>query len=261
MLQDNEAMRAMFTLPPPSHSLPLAPQDLPPVENVTGDTEVDAFLWLRTVIGTGSPVLIDKAMEAAKRIKTPPKVLRERYDQWQAMNSRRTGAPMRFFMFFEDLEGLAKRAIEQAGRRNEALKRFGTVDALFAEQPAEAACKRALRGLKTPRDDLSGYDEDKADRRFAMRLDLAPSTLADSLHARKYWHELYWLRNAMREYGGMEAHRACHEHDWFCLRSLSRITPRSKTEAQAVLEHVYSTDVNRDDHEPIVRHLVAAGWQ
>jgi hypothetical protein len=258
-MTDNQAFRALFTLPPLAHSLPLAEQELPPVQNVTGDTEVDAVLWLHKVIETGSRDLIERAKQAAKRITTPMKELERRHNDLQRLRGLR-GGTMHFYYGLGEFDRAAERAIEQADRRREALARFGTAEALFADQPAEAACKQALRGLKAPKDELESYDEVRADGRFVKRLDLTPHTLEDCLHARAYWKQLYWLRHAMEKWSGDGRH-AAHEHDWFCLRSMGRLKPRSKEEALAVLEYAYGGDLNHDDQEPIMRNLVAGGWQ
>lgn len=259
-MQDNQAMRALFTLPPATHRLAVAPQDLPPIENITGDKEVDAVLWLRNVISTGSQPLIDKAMEAAKRIRTPLKTLEERYRQFEIQRSRQTGRITLIFDF-TNLDGLAKEAVRLAGVRGEAMARFGSKDALFDEQPAETLCRKALRGLKSPRDDLGleVYNEDEADKRFAKVITLAPHTLADCLFIQQYWTQLYWLRNSMERYGG-DTHRAVNEHGYFCDRALARIPPRSKDEALAVLEYIFKEDGKGDEVEqPILRNLVARG--
>ena len=63
---DNQAHRALFTLPaarPSTQTLPAVPE-LPPQTRVTGDKEIDAVIWLRAVIDTGNPALIEKAMLA-----------------------------------------------------------------------------------------------------------------------------------------------------------------------------------------------------
>lgn len=81
--RDNVAHRALFSLPPMRHTsqtLPAVPE-LPPQQRVTGDKEVDAVLWLRQVIGTGQAALIEKAMQGAKKIKTPLDQLEKRYTQ------------------------------------------------------------------------------------------------------------------------------------------------------------------------------------
>ncbi len=72
-MQDNQAFRALFTLPPiqPSASTSLTVPEMPAPKVVTGDREVDAVLWLQECVRTGHQALIDKALEAAKKITTP----------------------------------------------------------------------------------------------------------------------------------------------------------------------------------------------
>lgn len=77
--KDNPQHRVLFTLPEVQSSTTLAAPMLPTESPVTGDKEIDAVLWLREVIKTGRADLIEKAMEAAKRIKTPLKDLEKRY--------------------------------------------------------------------------------------------------------------------------------------------------------------------------------------
>lgn len=259
-IEENVAFRIMFTLPPPTHSLPLTVQELPPVENKTGDTEVDAVLWLHEVIATGSRDLIERAKEAAKRIKTPMKELEQRHNNLQRLRGQR-GEPMSFYYGLGEFEHAAERSIEKADRRREAMARFGTAEAIFADQPAEVACRRAFRGLKAPRDDLESYDEQQADERFIKRLDLAPHSLDDCLYALAYWRQLYWLRHSLDCYRA-DRHRSASEHDYFLVRSLARLKPRSKDEAMAVHCYVYDENhVAREDAEAITRNLVAGGWQ
>ena len=59
--RDNAAARAFFALPPPalaSTTAVTAPTPLPVQRNVTGDTDIDAMLWLREVVQTGDTALI-----------------------------------------------------------------------------------------------------------------------------------------------------------------------------------------------------------
>jgi hypothetical protein len=52
---NNERLRALFCLPPikASTSTDMVVPELPAQEVVTGDKEIDAVLWLRSVIMTG----------------------------------------------------------------------------------------------------------------------------------------------------------------------------------------------------------------
>jgi len=234
--RDNDAHRALFTLPPIRESagtLPSVPE-LPPQEAVTGDKEVDAVLWLHSVIQTGQAALIDRAMEAAKKIKTPLDTLEKRYrDHLVRTNPGNLFAAMSSFGF-ADLEGMAKRAVEKQRLRLEGAARFG--DALMVDTEAAAFCIKALRGLKRggmPAD----YDKDKAAQRFRASPELMPNTLADCLHELDYWNRLYWLRNAVDTSASDGAPQAI-AREWFVFGLLAEIRPRHKDEAKAVFRYL-----------------------
>lgn len=232
--RDNPEHRALFSLPPireSSQTLPAVPE-LPPQRRVTGDNEIDAVLWLRQVIGTGQAALIEKAMEGAKRIKTPLKELEERYTKHLvSTNPGNLFAALSSFNF-ADLEGLAKRSIDKAARRHEAYARFG--DTLFAETPAESFCVGALAGVAA--DKFGFLEESEADRRFQARPELMPNTLSDCLHELAYWRDLYRLRSPCAEH--YEQLPEAYAREGFAFRCLARIRPRSKDEAVAVFRYM-----------------------
>lgn len=127
-MQDNQAFRSLFSLPPfqTSASTALA---VPKV--VTGDREVDAVLWLQECVSTGHQILIDKALEAAKKITTPMKDLSLRYSQHLMRQHSSSMMAALGSMGFGDLERQAKGAIERKQKQHLALSRFGTAEALF----------------------------------------------------------------------------------------------------------------------------------
>lgn len=234
--RDNEQQRALFSLPPikaNAETLPSVPK-LPPQQAITGDAEVDALLWLREVINTGQGALIERAMEAAKRIKTPLDVLAKRYrDHLTATNPGNLFAALSAFDL-DNLEGLARRAVERERQRIEGAARFG--DSLLADTAAEAFCIEALRGLEAG--ELGFYDKGAVAERFKARPELLPHTLADCLHELDYWHRLYWLRNAVDIYASDGAPEA-NERERFVFGLLAQIRPRDKAEALAVLRYLH----------------------
>lgn len=244
VFRDNEAHRALFCLPPIHHSsqtLPAVPE-LPPQQRVTGDKEVDAVLWLRQVIGTGQAALIDKAMEAAKKLKTPLDKLEKRYRDWLTANQPGNLFAALSSFDFANLEGLAKSSIKKAARQNEARSRFE--NDLFADTPAESFCIAAMHGL-TP-DNFGWFTDTDADERFAKHVELLPHTLSDCLRELEYWRDLYHLRNSVDTYcsdGPDEAYARRR----FVFRCLGRIRPRDKTEALAVLRYLTSECDSLDD--------------
>jgi len=241
--RENEQHRALFTLPPISAStetLPSVPE-LPPQEVVTGDKEVDAVLWLRSIISTGQAALIDRAMEGAKKIKTPLDVLERRYrDYLVATNPGHLFAAMSSFGF-ADLDALATRAIEQHRLRLEGAARFG--DALLADTEAESFCIEALRGLE-PAGQFGDFEKVQVAARFNAHPELLPHTLADCLYELDYWDHLYRLRNAV-DRDASDGPPDATARDWFVFGLLAQIRPRDKTEALAVFRYLIASQ--RDD--------------
>ncbi|HCL53154.1 hypothetical protein G7017_13270 [Pseudomonas fulva] len=241
--RDNEQHRAMFTLPPISAStetLPSVPE-LPPQEVVTGDKEVDAVLWLRSIINTGQAVLIDRAMEGVKKIKTSLDVLEKRYTAHLiATNPGNPFAAMSSFGF-ADLEALATRAIERHRLRLEGNARFG--DALLADTEAETFCIDALRGLEAT-GQLGDFDKSEVAARFNAHPELLPHTLADCLYELGYWDHLYRLRNAV-DRDASDGPPEATARDWFVFGLLAQIRPRDKAEALAVFRYLIASQ--RDD--------------
>ncbi len=260
-MENNLPFRALFTLPPisPSSSTAVAVPEIPLQVAVTGDSEVDAVLWLQQVVKIGNQGLIDKALEAAKRIKTPMKVLGERYAQYRRHQG---GHPLEvaFASFgFGDLEDQAKRAIQKAKDRHEAISRFGTAEALLIDTPAEAACIAACGRM---RENRAGFiDEAVARKRLLAKPDLIPATISDCLLALEYWDDIYRLRNASIENLG-DSNQVCMAHEWLCFGRMAEIAPQSGAEAIAVFDYLEASDrMGQTEVPAILRNLIASGWQ
>ena len=252
--KDNPKHRAMFTLPEEQKATSTQPAtlDLPPQQVVTGDKEVDALLWLRAVISTGQAGLIERAMEAAKRIETPFKELEKRYHDYLHVSQ-----PGNFFatfgaIGFADLDSLAKKSIMREQRRCEALARFG--DAIFDDTRAEVFCTEMLRGLD-PRKDVIGYDKHEAAERFKQCPEYLPNTLADCLYELDYWSQLYRLRNAYDSDYDTSPESSARE--WFIFGLLAEIRPRNRDEAKAVLKYMRDHErTDMDESDDIMDNLL-----
>ena len=243
VFRDNDQHRVLFTLPPikvSSETLPSVPE-LPPQEVVTGDKEVDAVLWLRSIINTGQAALIQRAMEAAKRIKTPLDLLEKRYrDHLTTTSPGNLFAALSSFGF-ADLESLSVRAIDQHRLRLEGGARLG--DALLADTEAESFCIDALRGLEAT-GQLGDFDKGQVAARFNAHPDLLPHTLTDCLYELDYWDQLYRLRNAV-DRDASDGPVESTARDWFVFGLLAEIRPRDKAEALAVFRYLIASE--RDD--------------
>ena len=246
--RDNQTLRSLFALPvlQTSASTELAVPELPPQQAQTGDKEIDAVLWLREVIKTGQVALIEKAMLAAQRIKTPLTDLEKRYlDHLTARNPGNWTVALQTFGF-ADLEALALGSTKKLTRKNEALARFGSIDTLFSNTPAELFSIEALAGLK-PSKDFGNLDAGQVDTRFQARPDLMPNTLSDCLHELAYWHDLYILRNAV-DRDASDPGPEAYAREQFTFRSLAHIKPKTKPEAVAVFRWLADSE-RMDDTE------------
>ena len=254
--KDNPKHRAMFTLPEIQDATSTQPAtiELPPQQTVTGDKEVDAMLWLRGVISTGQAGLIERAMEAAQRIKTPFKELEKRYHDFLHVSQ-----PENFFatfgaIGFADLDALAKKSITREHRRCEALARFG--GAIFDDTRAEVFCIEMLRGL-APRKDMIGYDKHEVAERFKQYPEYLPNTLADCLYELDYWSQLYRLRNALDSYYD-DCDSESSAREWFVFGLLAEIRPRNRNEAKAVLKYMRDSDrTDMNESDAILDNLLA----
>ncbi len=240
--RDNMEHRALFTLPPIKESTNTE-VSVPPQQTVTGDKEVDAVLWLRSVINTGQAPLIEKAMAASNKIKTPFDVLEKRYRDYLVRAHPGNLFAVLSSFGFGDLNGLAKRAVETKARQREAFARLGNnIKDVFTDTAAERFCADALRGLKIKKGGVF-HDEKQVDSRFMQHRKVLPNTLADCLHELRYWHELYCLRASFADSGDSADYAT--SRDFFTFRMLARIRPRSK--AEAILVFRYMSEAERMD--------------
>lgn len=248
---DNPKHREMFTLPPiqQSQSTGMAAAVMPPQRTVTGDLELDAVIWLREVIDTGSAAYIDKALEAARNIKTPVKDLETRYMRHVLQTTGNQTRALFGSIGFADLEARAKSAKRKAILVSEAVARFGTDD--WFETEADHFCADALKGLK-PRNIF--LDESECAARFRQHTDLMPHTLDDCLYELGYWDNLYQLRYALFE---CDHSPESTSREQFIYQMLGQIRPRNKTEAKAVLRYLIDRERKDDkDFDAIVENLL-----
>ena len=237
--RDNTAARAFFALPElalADTTAVTAPAVLPEQRAVSGDKDVDAMLWLREVCNTGDPALIAKALQAAERIKTPAKELELRYGRHLiAAAGGDTFAGVFGSMNFADLAGHARRVIDRQTRQREAVSRFGSEAAMWADQATEQFCIDALIDLE-PSGMFREYDTDDAVKAFEAEAAMRPNTLADCLHELDYWDALYRHRSAWQNHGDdIPQVRARRD---YLTRCLSVLRPKSRDEAKAVLRHI-----------------------
>lgn len=252
--RDNLKLRKLFALPPVKQSNETLPSVafMPERKAVTGDTEIDAMIWLQEVVKTGQANLINKALEAAKRITTPVKDLQDRYMKHLDSTNPSNGFRNMFAVInFGELENLGERAVKRHLLRNEATARFG--NSLFEDTPAEAWCAEVVKGVVCGENDFT-LPDDVCRKLFSEQTEYLPHTLSDCLYELRYWNELSWLRDS---HGGGDNSLQVNARDSFIFWSLSQIRPRSKTEAIAVLHYMSENDaMDRTETNDILLNLI-----
>lgn len=243
----------LFALPDikPSGSNHLTQPSYPEQKVVTGDREVDAVLWLHSVIKTGQSHYIDKAMEAARFIKTPLADLEKRYTSYLIANSNGNVFATFASIGFSDLEGMAEKAIEKERNRVEAVGRFG--DALFDNTAAEDFCLEALDGIEP---DAFGFcDDNTANERFGKYPNLIPSSLNECVRELEYWDKLYSLRNSGPD--TYEPLSESYDREQFVFKLLAKIPPTSREESRLVHQCLIDLDrLDQPEYQKIVWNLI-----
>lgn len=261
-MNDNQAMRDLFTLPPisSSASATLTTPKMPLQKIVTGDKEVDAVLWLQDIVKTGNQGFIDKALEAIKYIKTPMEELGNRYAaHLQQTQPNNVFAALFATMGFGELENKANDAIKNAALRHEAMSRFGSEEALFKELPAERQCRLALKGMKA--DEYGFLNDEVAAGKFELRPALVPSTIDDCLYIIHFWDNLYKLRNAVCS-SYTDATIEAYAHETYAFFMLGQVNISSQKDALAAFNHIQQSGKSDWEEVPLIfSHLISSGWE
>lgn len=241
--QDNPRLRAFFVLPPVLESgcTALALPTMPPKPDkpATPYEDVNAMLWLQSVVATGDESLIEKALEAAKRITTPTNELAKKYGEWLCLTTGNTMVAAFSSIGFGELQSKAKAAIDKRKRQQEALSRFGTVDHLYEDTPQERFCMDTLALCPKNEKGWHGLDKKAAYALFEQQQDLAPHTLADCIYEYSFWQDLYSARSAFESIDNAHTY-AREEYLFWCM---GRIKPRNREECRAVLRQMHDRDM------------------
>lgn len=260
LTRDNAKLRAFFCLPEPvaSNCTALQPQVAPPKPTTTtGNQDLDAMLWLRQVVQTGDAALIAKAMQAAERIQTPAKELEKRYGDYLMQQSGGNSLVAAFGSIgFADLQGLAKGVLNKQQRRMDALARFGSEQAVFADTKQERFCIDALALVPMSTDGWPQYEQEQVNAAFAQHTDLVPHTLSDCLHELDFWDALYHLRTGWDNTGD-ELPQVYARRCYIDAHCLSTIRPKSRQEAKTVLRYMAEHEMfDRTETDAVLENLI-----
>lgn len=260
LTRDNPRLRKFFLLPEPatSNCTALQPPVAPPrPTTTTGDQDLDAMLWLRQVVQTGDAALIAKAMQAAERIQTPAEDLEKRYGQYLMQQS---GGNTMVAVFgsigFSNLKGLANRVLDKQQRRMDALARFGSEQAVFADTAQERFCIEALALVPMTDEGFPEYEQEQASAAFFQHPDLVPHTLSDCLFELEFWDALYHLRNGWDNTGD-ELPEVFARRCYIDAHCMATIRPKSREEAKTVLRYMAEHEMfGRTETDAVLENLI-----
>lgn len=260
LTRDNPRLRKFFLLPEPvaSNCTALQPPVAPPKPTTTtGDQDLDAMLWLRQVVHTGDTALIAKAMQAAERIQTPAKDLEKRYGDYLMQQSGGNSLVAAFGSIgFSDLKGLANRVLDKQQRRMDALARFGSEQAVFADTAQEHFCIEALALVPMTDEGWPQCEQAQANAAFAQHADLVPHTLSDCLYELEFWGALYHLRNGWDNTGD-ELPEVYARRCYIDEHCMATIRPKSREEAKTVLRYMAEHDMfGRTETDAVLENLI-----
>lgn len=289
-LADNPKHRALFTLPSilqHGTATGLANIEIPEQVAHTSNKDLNAMMWLREVIKTGKPELIDYALANVGRVKTPPEELERLYSQ-HLMESTGNSLKAAFGSIgFASLDGLARSVRGDEISKVEFVGRFGREAMEWRYSPdlgqdhelnispdtttADLFCIKLLRDpiaalwaeYQDENGNLStGYashreaEQELVKRVFSEAKEYLPHTLSDCLYELAFWDDLYRLRNgAVGGENPLEANLRCD----FVFSLLAEIRPRNKDEAKAVLRYLIDKE-RKDDQlsDSILENLLSA---
>ncbi|MBD2812274.1 helix-turn-helix domain-containing protein [Xenorhabdus sp. Vera] len=212
-MTDNAVHKTLFTLPEPGHSTAIATvKPLPVQRKITGNKQVDAYLWVLEVIKTNEPAHLDAAEAALKKLKITPKAAQQKYADY-LMKSGAHAFQIAFgTMSMDNPQGYIDRAKEQIKDAAKVRATFASYEAaLELTEPEKLMLVGELAEIYEPfhywneeehaegcmhGDRINEVDELRKAiaKGFAEQLP-EPYTLSDVVREFLYWDWLYQMRS------------------------------------------------------------------
>ncbi|MBI6548439.1 helix-turn-helix domain-containing protein [Xenorhabdus lircayensis] len=211
-MTDNTVHKTLFTLPEPGHSTAIATvKPLPVQRKITGNKQVDAYLWVLEVIKTNEPAHLDAAEEALKKLKITPKAAQQKYADYLMKSGAHPFQIAFGTLSMDNPQGYIDRAKEQIQDAAKVRGIFARYEAaLELTEPEKLMLSGELAEIYEPfhywneeehaegcmrGDRINEVDELRkaAAKGFAEHLP-EPHTLSDVVREFLYWDWLYQMR-------------------------------------------------------------------
>ncbi|WP_408673259.1 helix-turn-helix domain-containing protein [Xenorhabdus doucetiae] len=280
-MMDNLAHKALFTIPEPTYSTELATvKPLPVQRKITGNKQVDAYLWVLEVIKTNEPAHLEAAEEALKKLKITPKAAQQKYSDY-LMKSGAHAFQIAFgTMSMDNPQGYINRAKEQIRKASQVRGLFGSYEQALDDCEAERLMKSSRYYISDPcfgwteeekrKGSISGSRvfevDDLRKEKGGDFTDVLPEphTLSDIVRELQYWDWLYSVRDSAAkelgwEYGYPQHDDAVYDRENYLEKQLTRIQAVNRQEAIDVCKWVLSEgrfDDRSDLTDRIILNLV-----
>lgn len=197
----NPEHRRLFTIPVSTSKALAVHKPLPERTNRTGDPELDAYLWLMDLCRTTTdPADLDRAEEAARRVKASPAQLAARYQNLLLKAKKDPLSVATAAFSIRPIGDVVQAARERLSVTNDGLSIFGSFERAMMATPAEQMLERTAdaRGVV----DAWKWPQSRLAKAFAKSVN--PSTLSDAVFELKYWQWLREVRGAMAATDGRD---------------------------------------------------------
>lgn len=245
---DTSEHSKLFTIPEPkpvADTQELEVPTLPDPESVTGDREVDVWLWLKKICrSTTNEAVLDLVQEAYGRLSSSIDELKGRYIRWFEKQPENRSAFLSYMVNEEpaDINWYIDSARKRLQKYRAAIAQVGTVDALIDQTPPERMLHQTASipsdsEQEDPLDRFWDWDDDQLIQLFEHSLN--PSDLTEVVKELEYWGWLGGTRRALEDtlgdYWG-DGDPLVHAREEYLHRLLCRVAPRDNQEAQRVLD-------------------------
>ncbi|MCP9270367.1 helix-turn-helix domain-containing protein [Xenorhabdus sp. XENO-1] len=279
-MTDNTAHKTLFTIPEPCYSTALATvKPLPVQRKITGNKQVDAYLWVLAVIKTNEPAHLEAAEEALKKLKITPKEAQQKYSDYLMKSGAHPFQIAFGSMSMDNPQGYIDRAKAQIKKASQVRASFSSYEvALELTEPEKLMLVGELAGIYEPfyywneteqaegcmhGDRINETDKlrQATAKGFAEQLP-EPHTLSDVVREFLYWDWLYQMRNVAADEldpGGYGDERYyIYDREDYIEKKLATIQPVNRQEAIDVCKWVLEEERfhDRELTDKIILNLV-----
>lgn len=250
----------LFAIPEPkptADSQELEVPTLPDPQPVTGNREVDAWLWLKEVCKTTTnEAVLDLVEEAAGRLKSSMEELKRGYIQWFEKQPENRSA---FLLAMVDMEpaeinNYIDKARNRLQRYREALAQVGTVDAVIDQMPPERMLHETTSESVGPMDSIWDWGDDRLTQLFEHSIN--PISLTEVVSELEYWNWLGGIRRNLEatlgDYWG-DGDPLVSARTEYLERLLCRVAPSDNQETKRVLDALDKGLLCVADYEGLAR--------